>query len=73
MSKIIVWVMSNGATLLGVLQAIIKAVKELLTGVVNLLSLFMTQAAANTIVATVRGILNKVDDILETLKGYLLK
>jgi len=73
MSKIISWVLVNGATLLGCLQAIIKAIKELVTGVVNLLSIFMTAEAAEVSVKTVRGILNKVDDGLEKVKGFLIK
>lgn len=73
MSKIIVWVMANGATLLGVVQAIIKAVKELVTGVVNLLSLFMTAEMAEAAVKTLRGILNRLDAGIEWVKGFLLK
>ena len=68
-----IWVMANGATLLGCLQAIIKAIKELLTGIVNLLSLFIPLAATHKIIEVVRGVLNKIDDIIETLKGYLIK
>jgi hypothetical protein len=73
MGKIIVWTMANGATLLGLLQAIIKALKELATGVVNLLSLLMPQSAAKKAVEVVRGIFNKVDDGIEFVKKYLIK
>jgi phage-related protein len=73
MTKIITWVMVNGATLLGVLQAIVKAIKELLTGIVNLLSLFMTADAAEASVKTVRAAMNWVDDILEKIKSYLVR
>lgn len=73
MSKIITWILVNGATLLGCLQAIIKAIKELLTGLVNLLSLFMPQEAAEKTVAFVRNIMNIVDDFIEKIKGYLIK
>lgn len=73
MSKIITWILANGATLLGCLQAVIKALKELLTGVVNLLSLFIPAAASAKLVEIVRGALNKVDEVIETIKGYLLK
>ncbi len=73
MSKIISWVLVNGATLIGVLQALVKAIKELVTGVVNLLSLFMTAEAAEVSVKTVRAILNKVDELLEKVKGFLIK
>lgn len=73
MAKIITWIMLNGATLLGVLQAIIKAIKELVTGVVNLLSIFMTAEAAEVSVKTLRGLLNKVDEAIEKVKGFLIK
>lgn len=73
MIKIITWIMANGATLLGCLQAVVKAIKELLTGVVNLLSLFMPAATTSKVVEAVRGILNKVDEGIEFIKGYLLK
>jgi len=72
MGKIITWVLVNGATLLGCLQAVIKAIKELLTGVVNLLSIFMPQIAAQKGVEVIRNILNSIDDIIEKAKGYLL-
>lgn len=73
MLKVITWIMANGATLLGLLQAIVKAVKELLTGVVNLISLFMPQETANKAVEAVRNVLNMIDDVIEKIKGYLLK
>ena len=73
MGKVITWILANGATLLGCLQAVIKALKELLTGVVNLLSLFMPETISNKSVDMVRGALNKVDEVIETIKGYLLK
>jgi len=73
MLKVITWIMANGATLLGLLQAIVKAVKELLTGVVNLISLFMPQETANKAVEAVRGVLNAIDDVIEKIKGYLIK
>lgn len=71
--KVVTWVMSNGATVLGLVQAIIKALKELMTGVVNLLSLIMPSAAAGKWVEIVRGAFNKVDDLIEKLKAFLIK
>jgi hypothetical protein len=71
--KIFTWLLANGATLLGLVQAIVKAVKELVTGIVNLLSLFMTQEQADIAVATVRSALNWIDNAIENLKGFLLK
>lgn len=73
MAKIITWVMLNGATLLGCLQAVVKAVKELLTGVVNLVSIFLPDAGSKKIVEIVREALNKVDDVIESIKEFLIK
>jgi len=70
--KIINWILANGATLLGCLQAIVKAIKELLTGVVNLLSLFMKKEAAENAVKVVRDIMNKIDELIEKIKEKLL-
>jgi len=65
--------MANGATLLGLLQAIIKALKELATGIVNLLSLVMPNSTAAVIVEKVRGVFNFADDLIEKIKNYLIK
>ncbi len=73
MAKVITWILANGATLLGLLQAVVKAIKELLTGVVNLISLFVPQATANKAVEAVRGIMNKIDDGIEYIKKYFIK
>ena len=73
MAKIIGWAMLNGATLLGCLQAIVKAVKELLTGIVNLVSLFIPADKAEAAVKAVRAALNKVDEVIEMVKDFLIK
>lgn len=73
MAKVFSWVLLNGATLIGVLQSIVKAIKELVTGVVNLLSLFLSKEAADLMVTQVRWALNKVDAVLESIKGYFIK
>jgi phage-related protein len=70
--KIIKWLLANGATVLGVLQAIVKMIKELVTGVVNVLSIFMPLETAEKLVETLRGLINKVDSILEWIKEKLL-
>jgi hypothetical protein len=73
MSKIITWVLANGATLIGLIQAILKAIKELLTGIVNLLSLFMPKEKAEQAVKVVRAVINAIDDWIEKGKAILLK
>jgi hypothetical protein len=73
MLKIWTWILANGATLLGCLQALIKAIKELLTGVINLISLFIPGITAQKWVEAVRGALNTVDSWIEAVKSYLVK
>jgi hypothetical protein len=73
MSKIITWVLANGATLIGLIQAILKAIKELLTGIVNLLSLFIPKEKAEQAVNVVRAVINTIDYWIEKGKTILLK
>jgi len=73
MSKVIAWVLANGATVLGLVQAIIKALKELATGIVNLLSLVIPNSKVPEIVGKVRGVFNTIDEVIEKIKGYLIK
>ena len=73
MSKVIAWVLANGATVLGLVQAIIKALKELATGIVNLLSLVIPNSKVPEIVEKVRGVFNTIDEVIEKIKGYLIK
>ena len=64
--------MLNGASVLGIIQAVVKAVKEILTAVVNLLSIFIPSDKIEDVVMVIRNILNKIDDILEKIKEKLL-
>ena len=73
MVKVIQWVMVNGASILGVTQAVVKAVKELVTAIVNVISIFMSKEQAEDSVKTVRGLINKLDDVLENIKTWLVK
>ena len=73
MVRILAWIKVNGATVLGVTQAAIKVLKELLTGVVNLVSLVLPKATSSKLVEQVRGILNTIDELVEKIKSYLLK
>jgi len=71
--KIISWILLNGATLCGILQAIIKALKELATGIINLFSLVIPDSKIPAIVEKVRDVFNFVDEIIEKGKEYLIK
>jgi phage-related protein len=72
MVKIWTWILANGASVLGIIQAVIKAVKEILTAVVNLLSIFIPSDKIEKIVMAVRNILNKIDEWIEIIKEKLL-
>lgn len=72
MGKIFSWILLNGASILGMVQAVVKAVKEILTAVVNLLSIFIPSEKIEDIVMTVRNILNKIDEWIEIIKEKLL-
>jgi hypothetical protein len=72
MGKIISWILLNGASVLGIIQSVVKAVKEILTAVVNLLSIFIPSEKIEDIVMTVRNILNKIDEWIEVIKDKLL-
>jgi hypothetical protein len=71
-TKIFTWIKANIASILGISQAVIKALKEVLTAVINLASIFFPSAGAEQVVLTIRDILNWFDNALETLKGYLI-
>jgi len=73
MGKIISWILANGATLCGILQSIIKALKELATGIVNLISLIIPDSKIPAIVEKVRGVFNVIDEVIEKIKGHLLQ
>ena len=50
----------------------VKAVKEILTAVVNLLSIFIPSEKIEGVVMVVRNILNKIDEWIEIIKEKLL-
>lgn len=72
MNKILSWIKVNLASVLGITQAVIKALKELLTAVVNLISIFIPTIAAQSIVLKIREILEVIDGWIEKIKVYLI-
>jgi hypothetical protein len=70
--KLLGWGKLNIASVLGFAQAVIKAVKEILTGVINLLSLFAPAKLAQLAVIKLRDFLNVLDAQIETLKATLV-
>ena len=71
--KILTWIKSNGATVVATLQAALKAVKEILTGVVNLLQIVLPVSSAQVIVTKIRDVINGIDGLLEKIKDWLLQ
>jgi ACT domain-containing protein len=71
--KLVQWLYVNLAGVLGVLQAVVKALKEILTVIVNILFPIIPSAKFKTIVLLVRGIVNKVDDVIQKVKDFFLK
>jgi hypothetical protein len=68
--KIFTWIKVNIATLVNALQLVVKALKELLTAIVNLISIFLPAAGAEKIVLVIRAGLEWVDAKLEWIKTY---
>ena len=69
---LVTWLKLNAASLIGILQSIVKALKELGTAVVNLIALFMPAFISAEIVSRVRSFFNWIDMGLEWVKVNLL-
>jgi len=70
--KILAWAKVNLASLLGALQLVIKAAKELLTALVNLISIILPTVGAQKIVLAIRAALEWLDAQIEKLKVQLI-
>jgi ACT domain-containing protein len=71
-TKILTWIRMNGASVLGSLQLVIKAIKEAATAVVNILSIFMPALAAEKIILKIRSVGEAIDGVIEKIKAWLL-
>jgi phage-related protein len=69
--KIWTWIKVNAATVINALQLVVKAIKELLTSVINLISIFLPTVGAQKIVLAIRAFLEWVDSGLEWIKEKL--
>ena len=70
--KISNWLRANLAGILGVTQAFLKMLKEVVTLVVDFLSLLIPAAQAQETVVNLRNAINKIDAVVETIKAKLL-
>lgn len=71
-NKIWSWIKMNIATILGTAQLLVKALKELLTAIINVLSIFFPVIATEKFIMATRDILNKLDEWIEKAKPYLI-
>jgi hypothetical protein len=71
--KLVTWVMLNGVSILGIVQVIIKFVKEVLTLIVNVLFPIIPDGKFESVVLQVRGWVETVDGWVEKGKQALLK
>jgi hypothetical protein len=72
MNKILTWIKVNIASLVNAVQLVVKALKELLTAVINLLSIFFPVVGSQKLVLLVRAALEWVDAKLEWIKTKLV-
>lgn len=70
--KLLLWLPKNLASVLGIIQAVLKFVKEILTLIVNVLYPIIPSKKFQGVVDTVRKIVNVADGWIEKLKKLLL-
>lgn len=72
-TKIISWVKLNLASVLGMIQVVLKFIKEVLTLALNIIfPAFPHSEKFEATVVKVRDFINTIDAWVETLKSYLL-
>ena len=71
-AKLLQWIPLNLVSVLGIVQAVIKVLKEILTAIVNILFPVIPSEKFKAIVTVLRDIVNKADAAVESVKGFLL-
>lgn len=72
LKKIVNWIRLNIVSVLGIAQAVVKFVKEVLTAIVNILFPIIPNAKFQAIVMAVRNVVNKIDEWIEKIKSWIL-
>lgn len=73
-TKLLKWLPVGGAGIIGVIQAILKFIKEVLTLIVDILFPVIPSTAFKVAVEKLRAIINIIDEFLEkNIKSIFLK
>lgn len=73
-AKILTWLSLNLASVLGIVQGVIKVLKEILTAIINILfPIFPDEGKFERAVLFVRDLVNKVDAWVETIKSFFTR
>ena len=73
LAKLKSWIPRNITAILGIIQAVVKFVKEAATLAIDLICPIIPGDSDKKIVEIVRNICNKIDGIIEKIKEYILK
>lgn len=79
MVKVIQWIVLNVASICGILQALIKCLKEIVTALLNLLSALVlllpgvSLEKANRLTLVVRAMIEKLDTYTQKVTDAVLK
>ena len=71
-AKLLGWSKLNLASILGILKAVVKLLKEVLTAVVNILFPIIPSEKFKSLVLKVRAVVEKADEWLNSIQAKLL-
>ena len=71
-AKVWIWILANGASVLSMVQVGIKLVKEIITALLNFLSILFPSSKMQEFVLKARELINSIDEIVEKIKAYLI-
>ncbi|HUS87966.1 MAG TPA: hypothetical protein VMW91_01120 [Desulfosporosinus sp.] len=72
LTKIMTWLKMNGATIIAALQLAVKTLKEVITAVLNFVSLVLPTSKVEAFILKIRELINSIDALLEKAKAWLL-
>lgn len=70
--KVWTWIKANGASVLGLVQAALKMVKEIVTAILNFVSIAFPVSAFERFILKIRDIVNVIDGWIEKIKAYFI-